>query len=82
VPYDKSVGIVTNRVKGAFSALDAALMLMEDTELRLAISKTGQLTIKTVNESKGIETILATRAISGTPALAVPLTFPISPPKV
>ena len=71
VPYDKSVEVTTNPVVGSYSVLEAALKLMENTNLRLAISETGQLTIKTANESKGFEPMMTKNKLSGAIAMAV-----------
>ena len=71
VPYDKSVEITTNRVVGAYSVLEAALKLMESTNLRLAISETGQLTIKTDNNSQGFEPMMTKNKLSGAIAMAL-----------
>jgi len=71
VPYEKSVEIITNRVEGTYSVLDAALKLMENTDLQLAISETGQVTIKAANETKGAEPMIAKNKLSGAIAMAV-----------
>ncbi|MDO6569420.1 TonB-dependent receptor [Gilvimarinus sp. 2_MG-2023] len=71
VPYDKVFTIDTPALEGNYSIINAAVTLLEETGLRLAVNQNGQLTIRTNNDIKRIDSMLQKNKLSSAVIMAL-----------
>lgn len=64
VPYDNVVAVETPELVGTYSVVDAALSLLEGSNLHLSVNSNGQLFIRTNNDSEEKHTMLHKNKLS------------------